>query len=302
MKIYAPKYYTDFTCIADQCRHSCCVGWEIDIDKDTAELYSSITDGYGNNIRKSVIAEDMPHFCLTENDRCPHLNECGLCRIILELGEAYLCEICREHPRFYNDTRLGKEVGLGMSCAEACRIILSSDSYEEFIAVGELDAEPEVGEIDTVALREKIYGILSDRSLPYTFRRNEISRIFGIADLEDVEAKELISSLEYLDEIHREIFLSYSDTTEVHPKYEKILERALAYFIFRHCSEALDGDEYRATLGLCLFCERLLASLTVSQNAETENDIFELARILSEEIEYSEDNTNAIISAFYDKI
>ena len=31
MKLYAPKYYNEFKCIADKCTHSCCVGWEIDM-------------------------------------------------------------------------------------------------------------------------------------------------------------------------------------------------------------------------------------------------------------------------------
>ena len=301
MKIYAPEYYKNFTCIADRCQHSCCIGWEIDIDEGTANLYSALNDGYGKCIKESVDYDVTPHFRLGENDRCPHLNDCGLCRIILGLGEGYLCEICREHPRFYNDTDRGKEVGLGMSCEEACRIILSSDGYDKTIPVGELDGEPEVCELDTVALRDKIYAILSDSTLPCTFRLDEISRIFGIYSLTDSEAKELISSLEYLDKNHKKLFLEYSSDVSAPQKHEKVLERALAYFIFRHCTEAFDEDEYRAALGFCLFCEKLLASLIISQNATSEEEIIELARILSEEIEYSEDNTNAIISAFYSK-
>ena len=39
MKLFAPEYYKDFVCIADRCKHSCCVGWEIDVDKDTLEKY-----------------------------------------------------------------------------------------------------------------------------------------------------------------------------------------------------------------------------------------------------------------------
>jgi lysine-N-methylase len=35
MKLRAPKYYLDFACIADRCKHSCCIGWEIDVDADT---------------------------------------------------------------------------------------------------------------------------------------------------------------------------------------------------------------------------------------------------------------------------
>ena len=38
MKIIAPNYYPAFRCIADKCRHSCCIGWEIDIDPTPARL------------------------------------------------------------------------------------------------------------------------------------------------------------------------------------------------------------------------------------------------------------------------
>ena len=49
-------------------------------------------------------------------------------------------------------------------------------------------------------------------------------------------------------------------------------------------------EEFVASLGFSMLCERLLASL-VSCNTD---DIAELARIISEEIEYSEDNTERI--------
>ena len=82
MKLFAPEYYKDFVCIADRCRHSCCVGWEIDIDEDTADMYKTLTDGYGKKIKESVAMTDVPHFKLEINDRCPHLDASGLCRII----------------------------------------------------------------------------------------------------------------------------------------------------------------------------------------------------------------------------
>ena len=34
MKLFAPEYYKQFKCIADKCTHSCCIGWEIDIDEE----------------------------------------------------------------------------------------------------------------------------------------------------------------------------------------------------------------------------------------------------------------------------
>ena len=104
MKLYAPKYYEKFVCIADRCRHSCCIGWEIDVDRETAEKYKKMTDGYGLEIKKSLSHKGTTHFKLKKDDRCPHLNDHGLCKIILNVGEDCLCEICREHPRslWYN--------------------------------------------------------------------------------------------------------------------------------------------------------------------------------------------------------
>lgn len=39
MKRVVPDYYADFACIAGACRHTCCVGWEIDIDPDSLRRY-----------------------------------------------------------------------------------------------------------------------------------------------------------------------------------------------------------------------------------------------------------------------
>ena len=101
MKLYAPAYYQKFKCIADKCTHSCCVGWEIDIDKDTMLTYQHMENPYGDVIRKSIdTTGESPCFRLGEGERCPHLDDCGLCNIITHVGEAYLCHICREHPRF----------------------------------------------------------------------------------------------------------------------------------------------------------------------------------------------------------
>ncbi len=295
MKLYAPKYYFDFKCIADRCRHSCCIGWEIDIDPETMKKYSSVTEEYGKNIINSIEQSETPHFRLGDGERCPHLDGRGLCRIISNLGEDFLCDICREHPRFYNDTPLGREVGLGLSCEEACRIILSSDDFNEIIPIGEIGGEPCDNGFDVIWHRERIFSLLKDGSMSYKDKLDLISGEYSVSpgDISDEEARELLSSLEYLDESHRELFESYSSETETPPEQEKILERALAYFIYRHMSTADDEYTLRAALGFSLFCERLLASC-----AKNGSDILNTARIISEEIEYSEDNTDAIKSEF----
>lgn len=297
MTISAPKYYKNFKCIADRCTHSCCIGWEIDIDDATMAKYTSLSGGYGKAIAYSIELGETPHFRLCDDERCPHLDERGLCRIISNVGEEYLCDICREHPRFYNDTMRGKEVGLGMACEEAARIILSSDCYGEMIVADECDVECDAPEFDAVSEREKIYSILSDRSVPYYKRLTLLYSEYDVfpSELGDSDWAEVLDSLEYLDESHRELFSVYRSDLSTVEEYEPLLERALAYFVYRHCSAAADEEELRATLGFALFCERLLSSLILYGDKE---NAIKYAQIISEELEYSEDNTERIKEEF----
>ena len=298
MKLYAPEYYRNFECIEDRCNHSCCIGWEIDVDEESAKKYSSLSGGYGENVKSSIERDGVPHFRLCEGDRCPHLNERGLCRIILELGEGYLCDICREHPRFYNDTSRGREVGVGIACEEAARLVLSSDLYSSFVEMNDDGEDEEIfdGDFDAIVERERIFAILSDRSYPYYDRLQRIYSDFDVSPdiMSDDAWRELFSSLEYLDESHRELFVAYSSTLDGESCPCELLERALAYFVFRHCSEAYDMAELRASLGFCLVLERMLSSLAKRREARTVAELIPLAQIISEELEYSEENTDLI--------
>jgi len=300
MKLYAPTYYQNFTCIADKCRHSCCIGWEIDVDDHTMQVYNTLTEGYGQIIKDSIDLEDTPHFRLCEGDRCPHLDEAGLCRIITNLGEGYLCHICREHPRFYNDTNYGKEVGLGMACEEACRLILSTENYEDMIELGEIDGQVDPIDFDALHHRAQIYAILSDCSLLYTERLRMIADACGVSlsVKSDGEWRELLDSLEYLDEAHRALFSVYLSDSSTPKALEKYLERGLAYFIYRHGAAAWDKEDFRRAMGLALFCERLIASVANAEGVCDLAGLIEVARVVSEELEYSEENTEEIKAAF----
>ena len=295
MKLFAPAYYKDFKCIADRCRHSCCVGWEIDVDERTREKYANLSGEYADVIRESIEDAGTPHFRLALGERCPHLDESGLCRIITEYGEGALCNICREHPRFYNDTARGREAGLGLSCEEAGRIILSSDTFGAMEAIGEIqNADLPLG-FDPLPERDRIFALLTDESLPYKKRLKLLSRAYGVSLRTNCDCawREILSSLEYLNEAHRPLFAAYSSKRKTDKATEKHLLRAFAYFIYRHASSAESEDELRSAIGFSLFCEQLLASMVRS-----DGDVFDCARIISEEIEYSEENTEIIKGEF----
>lgn len=120
MKIIAPDYYKDFHCIADKCRHTCCEGWEVDIDEESLARFRACED-----IAAHIDEENTPHFRLTDGERCPFLNENNLCNMILRHGEDMLCQICTDHPRFRSYWTDRTEIGLGLVCEEAGKLILS---------------------------------------------------------------------------------------------------------------------------------------------------------------------------------
>ena len=128
MKIFAPDYYRDFKCSAGDCKHSCCIGWEIDIDSETADYYKSITGEFGKRLAKNIdFTEDGGVFHLCENERCPFLNEKGLCDIILNLGEESISQVCDDHPRFRNFFESRTEIGLGLCCEAVAKLVLEKN-------------------------------------------------------------------------------------------------------------------------------------------------------------------------------
>ena len=295
MKLYAPKYYKKFRCIADKCEHSCCIGWEIDIDENTAKKYQTLNGGYGEVIKESISADETPHFKLSEHDRCPHLDERGLCRIILHMGEDCLCDICREHPRFYNYTDVA-EVGIGFSCPEAAQLMLSSPDYAAMEAVGEVEAEADGIPFNGRARRGEIYAILQGGA-KYADALDEICQKYSVYVGEDGRWLETLASLEYLNADHKTLFMSYSSKRRpVGKNFDEGLERFFAYLIYRHCTEALDEEDFGVRLTFCLFCESLLASLICTEKADSLARIATLASVISEEIEYSDENTLALMN------
>ena len=123
-----PDYYERFCCRAADCRHSCCRGWEIDVDAESAAYYERLPGELGEKLRRSLTGdEEGAHFALTGDERCPFLQADGLCELICALGEDALCDICALHPRFYEDLGDTELCGLGLSCEAACALLLGSE-------------------------------------------------------------------------------------------------------------------------------------------------------------------------------
>lgn len=116
------------------CTDSCCIGWEVDIDDETMHKYAAIPGELGDRIRSSIICEPQTHFALDGDGRCRNLRADGLCEIICALGDGMLCDICREHPRYYNTVGGDTECGIGLGCEEAAKLILSAQLPLSYIS------------------------------------------------------------------------------------------------------------------------------------------------------------------------
>lgn len=162
MKGCRPIYYDRFRCIAGACKDSCCIGWEIDVDDEKREYYQSVSGELGERLR-SCIDWQEGHFILQgKEERCPFLNTENLCDLIIGLGEESLCEICREHPRFYDWYDNYTEVGLGLCCEEAARLLLESEDKLRFLQDSYVDPEPWINIL--FSARDTAFSILQDRT------------------------------------------------------------------------------------------------------------------------------------------
>ena len=133
MILRVPSYYKEFHCIADACKDSCCISWEIDIDEDTFDYYKSIEGEFGKRLRSHMVSEDVNSFVLEKNGWCPFLNEKKLCDICIELGEEALSEVCTEYPRFTVVYGNVMEKALSLSCEEASRILFTQEKQTTFV-------------------------------------------------------------------------------------------------------------------------------------------------------------------------
>ena len=292
MKVLFPSYYKHFSCIADRCRHSCCIGWEIDVDDATMERYRAI-GAVGEDILSHISGEPAS-IQLCEGERCPFLDGDGLCKIISSLGEGAVSRICREHPRFYHTVRGRTEGGIGAVCEEACRIILSCDGFDRFVEYERDIEDVEETEFNSIKHRNYLHLLCFDDILRHSERILIIREKYEIPDpiYKADEWNKILSDLEYLDKSRVGSLTIGKRLAD--KELEIYLTRFLAYLIFRHVSPATSYDNMRARICFCfLICEIL--ENTIAEGGHSFEEIVEFARIISEEIEYSEDNTASLI-------
>ncbi len=289
MEIYVPDYYKKFKCIADKCKNTCCRGWEIDVDEDSYARYMAEEGEMGARLRENIFTdEEGAHFRLMEGDRCPFLNDKNLCDLILHFGEDALCQICRDHPRYRNFFESRTEVGLGLSCESAAKLILEGETRPKMVPLGDAEGEIPEDEAEFFAFRESLLDmIFAEKSIEDCMQ--EIARRFEISVPSPSFA--FYNSLNVLHEDWREKLLPLKSPAPKGTETDIAARRLFAYFVYRHLADLYFEGREEGGIAFCIYAVKTIMHLSSDMEG-----FLDTARRFSEEIEYDLENTERILN------
>lgn len=321
MKVRVPDYFDRFSCLAGTCPHSCCIGWEVVIDEETAQRYQAASGALGDRLRAALRRDADGDPCFPLNGgRCPFLNAENLCDIHCAWGAEATSVTCQEHPRFTEDYGAFREITLSASCSAANALLLASDATLTFL---EQDDGAPAEEGDPwlnwlLPLRDRMLAILRDRHYPLPVRLRTFLRLAQEAQLRiDDDEPETISELavmweerpiaaddaalryalrflaglEVLEPDWRDV-LQRGEQTASAAVPEPLLERIVVYFAFRYLLKAVNDGDLLGRAAFCVFAVAVLRRLAGVCG------ISEALRRFSCEIEHDEDNLNSLLDAF----
>jgi lysine-N-methylase len=338
MILRMPEYCRNFRCIADKCKDNCCVGWEIDIDSATAEYYESVQGDFGCKLRSNIDKGEVCSFRL-KGERCPFLNDSNLCEIIINLGEEKLCQICSDHPRFFEWYSHIKEGGIGLCCEEAARLIVlsedgfstydvpcddeSCDDYNNALYDMLIYARNEIIrtlEDESITLKERVGLVISyafelqGLADNYSFEKIPLEKK-NLTELSDADIKsflEAFTSLEPIDENWQAYLQSLIDSAEalsenltvLADKADRYLKNIAVYFIWRYFLKGVYDEEFFSKVMLMAVSVAMIKLMYAEgiTKAEVSDDEFysQTAKNYSKEIEYSEENLEKIYDMVYE--
>ena len=212
----------------------------------------------------------------------------------MTLGDNSLCQICADHPRYRSFLPGRIEIGLGLCCEAAGRLLLRWEEKTELVLL-EDDRQPEEEDGDFLQWREKLLSIAQDRTLPMTERADRLLACAGMdANIHPGKWAAELRGLERLDPAW-DVCLARLNQPErpVDARWEVPLEQLMVYLLYRHLSAGLEDGDFAGYLAYCVVMWRLLRHMF--SHDQTMDGLVETARLYSSEIEYSDENVDALM-------
>ena len=312
MKIFTPKYYKDFRCIAGACPDSCCKEWAVDVDPEAAAYYRSLPGDLGDRLRAVLEDTEDGTVMVIEEGRCPMWRQDGLCRIHAELGHEALCQTCRDFPRLQHDYGTFRELGLELSCPEAAWLILTGDDG----LIAETIPENEEPDYDQALMeillkgRQQVLSFLNTTTYsdPEAFgvvllHAHSLQGQIDGGDAPEFDPADCLAdghryagegSMQALRDFFKGLEILTPEWAELlkTPAQDRVYNRKLLrYFIGRYWLQAVSDYDLVGRVKFCLAACLLVGSLP--------GDFQRNAQLFSKEIENDPDNVEAILDGCY---
>lgn len=295
--ITSVNFYKDFKCANTNCKHNCCIGWTININRKSLEYYKNVKGNLSERLKNDIDYKNSS-FKLTDGKRCPFLNKDNLCDIIISLGKDKLCRICNDHPIYRNFLSDRTEIGYGIACENACKNVLGfTDKAEEVIINNrKKTADLTAFEKKIISFRAKTLKIVQNRKIPFETRLLKVLSVCGLNDdtVKSYDWKSFLLSCESLSDDWVEAVkkTDFDKKLFINEKFAIPFEQLFCYFIFRHASSAIDKSDLISKTLFAIVSVFLIDKIFKGDNLEELEDV---AREYSAEIEYSEDNFNTFL-------
>ncbi len=338
MILKMPLYCDGFRCTADKCKDNCCIGWEIDIDDDTKNIYLNKEGEFGERLRKNISENS---FILDMHERCPFLNKDNLCDVIINMGENNLCQICNDHPRYFEWFDNLKEGGIGLGCEEAARIILECKENDKFIEYEipyeSADMYDDLLYKTLYTAREKIFERINDDSTPIYNRIIDVlffvgklqhmtdNGVYRVPDIETCQVTnkcELdkiladILSLEPINEkwdkyikrmasMYDDIFEIKENIRSTYTQISGYLKNISVYFIWRYFMKGVFSEEYLSyvkIMAIYVAVTEYLIFCSIKEKGKFDfEECVDIVKDFSKQVEYSEENMDFLADIVYEK-
>lgn len=303
MKHYNFNYNAKFSCIGGNCKHNCCIGWKINVDKKTLKKYFDLQQK-DQRFCQNILNENS--FKMTFDNCCPFLEKDNLCYVIKNYGEQNLCSTCKTHPRFKNFFSDRVETGLGLYCEESARIILSQKSKMklELKKQTALKKSQTPFERQVLKFRKEVLSIVQNRSLSTNDKIDKLEKISSI-NLNEIGYLDWINVYNNLEKLSVNNFCfnhlkRFANFTLPDDNFDREYEQILAYLIYRHISRAIDYLDLKVRLSFVLlsfkFINQIFTLLNEENNKKSLENLIEACRIYSSEIECSDDNIITLLN------
>lgn len=293
-----PTFYHTFQCKANQCHHTCCQKWTIDVDEETAKLYQMLPTPLGEDLRKFMTVDDEGYYFMFSDKQptCPLLREDGLCRVVLELGEDSLCDTCHMHPRFYKYIEDLELCGVGLSCEESVEKLLATEGDQLLFTIEDDDGEFTVKDRPVL---ENIFDLLAlgispticqftpNHSIRYC---QKLISVYKETEPIDEEWTKQLAHLE--DMLSSTTAMNTTDLLTLDAQETATLNKVYQYILYRQIDmlaeyslESLVRYAFDATVFIALLTHQF-------------GNLPEQIRRWSEQIEYDEDNVAFLFNEY----